>query len=721
MMRVEKKLAEYLQDEDMRELFRRILDFTERRKRERPDYEYAGWFEWYDVAAPTRLLNKLVIDGILEIPLKTNRSTFYRLKNPEMIRKALEDFEKTINENEPSLPEEEKLPEIPSDLFEIIEGYDRIKKIFIKSIKADRPVHILLVGPPAAGKSTPGYTEIIVLSNKGLEIVRMDKLYERVKRGEKLYALSINPITLKAEWKKITDAYRHKPDERLLKIKTRSGRSVVVTEGHSLLQYSFEEGKLVPIMAKELRKGDAIPVLKKFMAPEKKDLPARPLPLIGFLIGAWLAEGSVTTWKKDLITEMTNSDSEFLDKCCMGLRILDPGFKPRKKKGRKRTVRTYRKRIAKFFMQFLDAGFEKDRGKGRCSRHKIIPSWVYCTPDEFRRELIKGYMFGDGRKKDLTFGSVSRKLRDGICLLLNQFGIIATRRERSIPTGKYYEGNVIAGCYDEYAEKIGFFKTRRPKGLGIHEEIYRVPVRECHVRKGLLGIGIAKKLLQHLEKVVNADVFWDVVEKIEVLDGKEEYVYDISVEGNENFVCVNGIVLHNSLFLMEIERLQGSVMTTASSSTKAGIRDVLLERKPRFLLIDELEKINDSRDLSVLLTLMESQRLIITKHKQYVDVPLKCWVFAAANSVRNLPEELLSRFLVFELKPYTEEQFRRVVTKVLVKRENKSPELAKYIADRVLSVLKSRDVRDAIKIARLSDTREDVDFMVETMSMYSRS
>jgi hypothetical protein len=38
-------------------------------------------------------------------------------------------------------------------LFNPIIGFDDIKEIFQLSIKADKPVHILLVGPPASAKS----------------------------------------------------------------------------------------------------------------------------------------------------------------------------------------------------------------------------------------------------------------------------------------------------------------------------------------------------------------------------------------------------------------------------------------------------------------------------------------------------------------------------------------------------------------------------------------
>ena len=38
-------------------------------------------------------------------------------------------------------------------LFEDIVGYNEIKELFIRALSADKPIHILLCGPPASAKS----------------------------------------------------------------------------------------------------------------------------------------------------------------------------------------------------------------------------------------------------------------------------------------------------------------------------------------------------------------------------------------------------------------------------------------------------------------------------------------------------------------------------------------------------------------------------------------
>jgi MoxR-like ATPase len=152
------------------------------------------------------------------------------------------------------------------------------------------------------------------------------------------------------------------------------------------------------------------------------------------------------------------------------------------------------------------------------------------------------------------------------------------------------------------------------------------------------------------------------------------------------------------------------------TATKAGIRDVLLARRPRYLIIDEIDKMNSQEDLSILLTLMESQRLVVRLHKMSIDVPMKVWVFAAANRINKLPRELLDRFWVFNLKPYTKDEYLQVVTNVLVKRYGKDPELAKYIAEKVSEY--SLSVREAVRYAKICNDRQCVDEIYESLARY---
>ena len=173
-----------------------------------------------------------------------------------------------------------------------------------------------------------------------------------------------------------------------------------------------------------------------------------------------------------------------------------------------------------------------------------------------------------------------------------------------------------------------------------------------------------------------------------------------------------------SLFLMELERIGGTLIV-AGLGTKAGIRDIILIDRPAILLIDEIEKCSNPLDLSALLTWMESGRVIITKHKDYTNIvtTTKPLVVAACNTTKRLPPELLSRFAVFHLKEYTPSEFKFICEKLLVQRENIPRSLAVYITQALLAY-GFRDVRDAVRIARLANTKEEAKRLIEIVVKY---
>ena len=115
-----------------------------------------------------------------------------------------------------------------------------------------------------------------------------------------------------------------------------------------------------------------------------------------------------------------------------------------------------------------------------------------------------------------------------------------------------------------------------------------------------------------------------------------------------------------SLFMSSLTRLERSYYAVGSSPTKSGIFDYLFEHRPRYFIVDELEKMN-KRDQTSLLNLMESGILSELKHKQQRTTQLKTWVFDSCNSTDKLLPPLLTRFRDIHFKPYTEEEFVEIV------------------------------------------------------------
>jgi Holliday junction DNA helicase RuvB len=159
--------------------------------------------------------------------------------------------------------------------------------------------------------------------------------------------------------------------------------------------------------------------------------------------------------------------------------------------------------------------------------------------------------------------------------------------------------------------------------------------------------------------------------------------------------------LAKSLFLWDIERIYGeqALWLVGSATSKAGLWDLVAEREPQLLLIDELDKMN-AADTAALLSLMEGGRLVRAKKGRCLDITVAIKMVAATNQVLKLSPELKSRFAIRKLKPYDAAQYRTVVKGVLVRREGINPELAEEIAEKLEG--KSQDVRDAVRVARLS-------------------
>ncbi|MCL0048388.1 AAA family ATPase [Dehalococcoidia bacterium] len=158
--------------------------------------------------------------------------------------------------------------------------------------------------------------------------------------------------------------------------------------------------------------------------------------------------------------------------------------------------------------------------------------------------------------------------------------------------------------------------------------------------------------------------------------------------------------LAKSLFLLELERVLGSRAHWAlgSAVSKAGLQEMLLEFRPYVLLIDELDKM-DGRDQAALLSVMEGGRVSRTKVGRMADEKIECRVVATVNVLGKLPPELTSRFAVKQVRPYTSEEFKKVVEGVLQRREGMEESVALSIAQKLDGRI--QDVRDAIRVARL--------------------
>jgi len=159
--------------------------------------------------------------------------------------------------------------------------------------------------------------------------------------------------------------------------------------------------------------------------------------------------------------------------------------------------------------------------------------------------------------------------------------------------------------------------------------------------------------------------------------------------------------LDKSLFLWDIEQAAGerAIWLVGSATSKAGLWDVVAERQPQIILIDELDKMN-AVDTAALLSMMEGGRLVRAKRGRELNLSNQLRVVAASNRLKLLSPELKSRFAIRKLTAYSRSDYLTVVRGVLARREGLEQELANEVARRLDGI--SQDVRDAIRVARLA-------------------
>jgi hypothetical protein len=199
-------------------------------------------------------------------------------------------------------------------------------------------------------------------------------------------------------------------------------------------------------------------------------------------------------------------------------------------------------------------------------------------------------------------------------------------------------------------------------------------------------------------------------------DVKEILVQALNHRASVHWSLVGPAASSKTLFLMALEQLPGASYVLGSRMSKAGLSDLLLTFKPKILLIDEVDKL-PRRDVAPLLSLCETGRVIETLYGRHKGITLDTVVFTAANRIDYVAPEILSRFEVLQFTEYTRDQFLELSMRLLP-REGVDPMLGKYIGVQVWDVLRNRDIREAVRIARLANSKEAVDRLVGVLDRY---
>lgn len=195
------------------------------------------------------------------------------------------------------------------------------------------------------------------------------------------------------------------------------------------------------------------------------------------------------------------------------------------------------KGIKLYFHSVMAARLIRAWNLGKLAHHKQLPDLVFSVSEPLQLAFLEGYFLGDGTIAEghISFTTNGKLLKDGLLYLLGQLGLIATTTEHqpnlpeSVPIQTRYPYYTISLCQKQQLANCKQIWQRHPN---------------------------AKKLEDHLEKPrqqkpdyfpISEDLMGLRVVDQQAVELTGNYVYDFSVEGDENFICgVGGLCAHNT-------------------------------------------------------------------------------------------------------------------------------------------------------------------------------
>ncbi len=453
-----------------------------------------------------------------------------------------------------------------------------------------KPHVVLVVGKRGTGKCVEENTPIILEDGSIVPIKDLESDSRKVMGLDQ--KLKINPLE-KSEF------FKRKVN-KLLHIKTRSGRQIKLTHEHPLLTIKG----WVPV--KDLTIGSRIATPRKVESFGSQEMDEHKIKLLAYLI----AEGHL---KNDLV-RFTNNDPEIAEDFKQSVEAFDPNLRALLYRKGSYGVSQKKKIVDISGLRFDENGNFKKGSRcitsknsmqkwltevgcyGSLSVKKTMPDCVFQFPKPkvslFLNRLFScdGSIYkiarGDRIQWEISYSSGSGSLIRSVQHLLLRFGIISKLRDKKTKlNGKIFDvfELVIGGeQVKNFVSEIGFYgikKNRQEEFLKTTAHIIRNPnidtipkeIWDVYRPQSWSEIGrqigystpkgfrssinyapSRQKLIQVAQvdnneviyTIATSDIFWDEIVFMEELEG-DFNVCDITVPEMHNFVA-SDIIVHNS-------------------------------------------------------------------------------------------------------------------------------------------------------------------------------
>ncbi|HLC55719.1 MAG TPA: MBL fold metallo-hydrolase [Candidatus Nanoarchaeia archaeon] len=428
------------------------------------------------------------------------------------------------------------------------------------------------------------YAEPVILSEEGNirkekigfiidELIKSSKNIEYGKYNEYICASVEKDIKVpafsqkdyKINFKKVRKVIRHKVTDSLYEIKVKTGRKVKVTGSHSI--FVLKDGTVKTIKIEELRVGDHLVTPHRMpdmgmwnKLPEEIE----PSPELMRILGYFTAEGHLE--KRSVRLTFGLKDQPYVEDLC---KCVEKVFKIKCNVSISQLTRlrvTFNsKKIRNWFANVFFNGYTK-------ANSKHVPNLIFNVNKELKLEYLKAYMAGDGylniKNKTVQATSVSKTLISDLSYLCTQMGFTYTLFDRFVPTAKTKARvySITINLSDYYNREPELTKNScglvplKESNFGLNWYYHRLKNRS-NITKQRLSNLLNKQYIRILEntqndqllvqdslyKLANSDLSFLEVTDINLCTPSNGYVYDFSVEEDENFIGGEApICLHNT-------------------------------------------------------------------------------------------------------------------------------------------------------------------------------
>ena len=173
---------------------------------------------------------------------------------------------------------------------------------------------------------------------------------------------------------------------------------------------------------------------------------------------------------------------------------------------------------------------------------KRVPDVVFNVAEPLRLAFLRGFLLGDGTVTEgrMIFSTSSRDVASGLQYLLASFGVIASLSSRE-PDGVVRE---IRGQECQTKHRHYSLTVSAREDLARLREVWRdhagAPGVEARVAS-------QRPSINRRFEAIDGDLMALPIESITKVEATNGYVYDFSVEGDENFIAgMGGLCCHNT-------------------------------------------------------------------------------------------------------------------------------------------------------------------------------